>query len=110
MMCPTWMVIVLFPATMARADIRDVLVDPLISLEVVDESNRPVVDYTVVGKAPICRFEWSKYISDGKYLYESLPLGPIAIAVTAEGFRDQEASINVIPGEENDVRIVLERE
>jgi len=77
-------------------------------LEVMDRSNRPVLGYRILGKAPACRFDCATYISDGKYRYESLPIGPLTFVVTAGGFEDQEVTVNIVPGEAKGVRVVLE--
>lgn len=96
----------------ATVDIGRIALQPngIVYLEVLDESDRPVTNYKVFGKAPQCLFEHGKYISEGKYRYESLPLGRLLIVVTAEGFKNHEALIDITPDGECSARIVLEKE
>ena len=81
-----------------------------LELLVEDPDGQPVTTHQVTGLVPPLSLASRQYVLDGRYRYESLPIGPLTLRVTAEGFNDFEFTVNITPKKMVEERVVLKRE
>ncbi|MFH2003067.1 MAG: carboxypeptidase-like regulatory domain-containing protein, partial [Planctomycetota bacterium] len=92
-------------------EVGELRLDPcgVLTLKVINALDEPIETFTLAcGGEKVYDF-YRERISPGEYCYFQLPLGRLDLTIEADGFKTEERTLTLKPGQPLELKVVLSR-